>query len=154
MSPPIEVARHRIAYADCNPRRVMHYEACLRLFEIGRAELFRKLGHPFPEYIARGEYLAVFEAECNYHKPILFDDEVVIRAGVGEVARVWVRIDYEIADTTGELRASGFTSLAAVGEDGKVQRIPIEVREVLRAAPPGPPGRGTGSDNASRRRTG
>jgi acyl-CoA thioester hydrolase len=132
MPSPIEVARHRIAYADCNPRRVMHYEACFRLFEIGRAELFRKLGHPFPEYIERGEYLAVFEAECRYHKPILFDDEVVIRAGAGEVGRVWVRIDYEIADAAGELRASGFTSLAAVDERGKVQRIPIAARDALR----------------------
>jgi acyl-CoA thioester hydrolase len=133
MSSLSEVARRRIIFADCNARRVMHYEAYFRLFEIGRAELFRKLGHPFPKYIDRGEYLAVFDAECRYHKPVVYDDEVVIRAGAGEVGRVWVRIDYEIADTAGELRASGFTSLAAIDASGQVQRIPMEVRDVLKA---------------------
>lgn len=133
MSPLIEVARRRIVFADCNARRVMHYEAYFRLFEIGRAELFRKLGHPFPEYIERGEYLAVFETECRYHKPVVYDDEVVIRAGAAQVGRVWVRVVYEIANAAGELLASGFTSLAAVDTEGRVQRIPMEVREALRA---------------------
>jgi acyl-CoA thioester hydrolase len=110
----------------------MHYEAYFRLFEIGRAELFRRLGHSFADYIARGQYLAVFEAECRYHKPIIYDDDVVIRAGAAEVGRVWVRIDYELAKDGGELLANGYTSLAAVDEEGKIQRIPIEVREALR----------------------
>lgn len=127
------VARRRIVFADCNARRVMHYQAYFRLFEIGRAELFRSLGHPFTEYIARGQYLAVFDLECRYHKPIVYDDEVVICAGVGEVGRVWVRIEYELRRDGGELAASGYTSLAAVDEEGRIQRIPIEVREVLRA---------------------
>ena len=134
MSHLIEVARRRVVFADCNARNVMHYEAYFRLFEIGRAEFFRKLGHPFPEYIERGEYLAVFETECRYHKPVKYDDEVAIRAGAGDVGRVWVRVEYEIAGAAGELLASGFTSLAAVDGDGKIQRIPIEVREALRGA--------------------
>jgi len=132
MSHLIEVARRRIVFADCNARRVMHYEAYFRLFEIGRAEFFRKRGHSFAEYIERGEYLAVFEAECHYHRPVVYDDEVVIRAGAGEVGRVWVRIEYEIANASGELLANGFTSLAAVDESGRVQRIPKDVREVLK----------------------
>jgi len=132
MPPLIEVARRRIVFADCNARHVMHYEAYFRLFEIGRAELFRKLGHPFPKYIERGQYLAVFDTQCRYHKPIPYDEEVVIRAGAGEVGRVWVRIDYELTSHAGDVMASGFTSLAAVDEQGRIQRIPMEVRTALR----------------------
>jgi acyl-CoA thioester hydrolase len=132
MPPLIEVARRRIVFADCNARGVMHFESYFRLFEVGRAELFRRLGHPFPEYIERGEYLAVFEAECRYHRPVRYDDEVSIRAAAADVGRVWVRVAYELANEPGELVASGFTSLAAVDGDGKVQRIPIELREALR----------------------
>jgi acyl-CoA thioester hydrolase len=128
----IEVARRRIVFADCNARRVMHYHAYFRLFEIGRAELFRRLGHPFPRYIDRGEYLAVFEAECRYHRPVRYDDEVVIRAAVGEVRRVWMRIDYDLANADRQSLASGFTALAAVNQAGEVQRIPREIREALR----------------------
>jgi acyl-CoA thioester hydrolase len=135
MSVLVEVARRRVVFADCNARRVMHHSAYFRLFEIGRAELFRRLGHPFPEYIERGEYLAVFDAGCRYRRPVLYDDEVVVRAGATQVGRVWVRIDYELGREDTEVLATGFTSLAAVDLNGNVQRIPIPVREALRAGP-------------------
>lgn len=127
-----EVARCRIVFADCNARRVMHHGAYFRLFEIGRAELFRRLGHPFSHYVERGYYLAVFDAACRYHRPAAYDEEVVIRAGASEVGRVWLRVEYEVVSPAGELLASGFTSLAAVDESGQIRRIPDEVRQALK----------------------
>lgn len=81
----IDVARYRVIFADCDPMRIMYYGSYFRLFEIGRAELFRKLGHPFPRYIAQGLYLAVIETNCRYLKPARYDDHVTIRAGVTDV---------------------------------------------------------------------
>jgi acyl-CoA thioesterase FadM len=63
---------------------------------------------------------------------VVYDDEVIIRAGIGEVGRVWVRINYELANAGGRILASGFTSLAAVNEAGEIQRIPKDVREALK----------------------
>jgi acyl-CoA thioesterase FadM len=53
------VARYRVLFADCDPMRVMYYASYFRLFEIGRAELCRSLGHDFGSYVERGLYLAV-----------------------------------------------------------------------------------------------
>jgi len=125
----IEVAPYRVIFADCDPMRIMYYGSYFRLFEIGRAELFRKLGHPFPQYIAQGLYLAVIETNCRYVRAVRYDDEVVIRAGIGEVGRARLTILYEVAHADGSLAAEGFTEHAVLNEEGRPQRIPAEFRE-------------------------
>lgn len=129
-----DVARYRVIFGDCDPMRIMYYGSYFRLFEIGRAELFRRLGHPFAAYIARGLYLAVVETTCRYVKPVRYDDEIIIRAGVAEVGRARLRIDYEIAGVDGEVRAFGATTHAVVDDNGRPQRIPAEFRESAQAA--------------------
>jgi acyl-CoA thioester hydrolase len=124
----IEVARYRVIFADCDPMRIMYYAGYFRLFEIGRAELFRHLGHPFPEYIARGLYLGVIEATCRYRRPARYDDLLTIRAGVAEVGRARLEIAYEVLRGD-ELLVSGSTVHAVIDEDGRPQRIPAEFRE-------------------------
>lgn len=125
----IEVARYRVIFGDCDPMRIMYYGTYFRLFEIGRAEFFRLLGHPFPDYIARGLYLAVIEAHCRYVKPVRYDDELVIRTGVSDVDRARVTISYEVVGPDGSILASGWTMHAVLNEQGRPQRIPPEFRE-------------------------
>ncbi|HVO24338.1 MAG TPA: thioesterase family protein [Candidatus Margulisiibacteriota bacterium] len=128
----IEVARYRVIFADCDPMRIMYYGSYFRLFEIGRAELFRKLGHPFPEYIARGLYLGVIETHCRYVKPARYDDDLIIRAGVTEVGRARLAIGYEVTGLDGDLRANGSTLHAVLNDAGRPQRIPPEFRDAVR----------------------
>jgi acyl-CoA thioester hydrolase len=126
-----EVARYRVLFADCDPMRIMYYGSYLRLFEIGRAELFRSLGHPFPRYIQEGLYLAVIEVHCRYLRPARYDDWLSIRAGLREVGRARLTIDYEVA-RVGEpdLLATGYTAQAILNEEGRPVRIPEELRRL------------------------
>lgn len=127
----LEVAHYRVIFADCDPMRIMYYGSYFRLFEIGRAELFRSLGHPFPEYIARGLYLGVIETHCRYLKPARYDDDLIIRAGVTDIGRARIEISYEITALDGEIRASGATLHAVLNDTGRPQRIPPEFREAV-----------------------
>jgi acyl-CoA thioester hydrolase len=127
----LEVARYRVIFADCDPMRIMYYGSYFRLFEIGRAELFRALGHPFPEYIARGLYLGVIETHCRYLRPARYDDQLIIRAGVTDVGRARIEISYEIAALEGETHATGTTLHAVLNDTGRPQRIPPEFREAV-----------------------
>ena len=81
----VEVARYRVIFADCDPMRIMYYGNYFRLFEIGRAELFRALGPSVSRVHRAGPYLGVIETHCRYLKPARYDDDLVIRAGVTEV---------------------------------------------------------------------
>lgn len=123
-----EVAIYRVVFADCDPMRIVYYGNYYRFFEIGRAELFRQLGHPFPKYIEQGLYLGVIESSCRYLKPARYDDELRIRAAIGEVGRARLRIDYEVTALDGTVLATGSTTHAVLDERGKPVRIPEDFK--------------------------
>jgi acyl-CoA thioester hydrolase len=120
----IEVAHYRVIFADCDLMRIMYNGSYFRLFEIGWTELFRKLGQPLPDYIARGLYLAVIDARCRYVKPARYDDLLSIRAALRDVGPAKFTIDYEIVGPAGDLLARATTVHAVVNEAGRPQRVP------------------------------
>lgn len=124
----IDVARYRVIFGDCDPMRIMYYGNYFRLFEIGRVELFRRFGHVFATYMARGQYLAVIESHCRYLKPARYDDEVIIRAGLCEVGRARLKIHYAVVNTAGEVLAEGHTEHAIVDDHGRPRRVPEDLR--------------------------
>lgn len=127
-----KVAEYRVVFADCDPMRIVYYGNYFRLFEIGRAELFRRMGHAFPEYIARGLYLAVVATSCRYHRPARYDDVVSIHAGIASVGRARLQIAYELYAADGALLVSGDTEHAILDDAGRPQRIPQEIRDAAR----------------------
>ena len=130
--PLTPVARYRVLFADCDPMRIMYYASYFRLFEIGRAELFRGLGHCFADYVARGLYLAVVSASCRYRRPARYDDELEIRCGVRVVGRARLTMVYQIVRGD-EVVVDGETEHALVDDDGRPQRLPVDFRDLLAA---------------------
>ncbi|MBI3769270.1 MAG: acyl-CoA thioesterase [Deltaproteobacteria bacterium] len=130
----LDVARYRVLFADCDPMRIMYYGSYFRLLEIGRAELFRRLGHPFRDYVARGRYLGVIETTCRYRRPARYDDELVIRSAITHFGRARVEIAYEVVDTGGALVVEATTTHAVVDDDGRPQRITAEFKAALMTA--------------------
>jgi acyl-CoA thioester hydrolase len=124
------VARYRVLFADCDPMRIVYYATYFRLFEIGRAELFRGLGHPFKRYVDRGLYLAVIAAECRYRRPARYDDQLDLLAAVAAVGRARLSIVYGV-ERDGERLADGRTDHALVDDAGRPQRIPPAVRSLF-----------------------
>ncbi len=129
----IEVARYRVIFGDCDPMKIVYYGNYFRLFEIGRAELFRRMGHPFAIYIARGLYLGVIETTCRYRRPSRYDDDLAISAAVTDLRGARITISYEIRGPDADLRVEGSTTHAVIGDDGRPQRIPKEFREAAQA---------------------
>ena len=124
----LDVARYRVLFADCDPMRIMYYGSYFRVLEIGRAELFRLLGHPFADYVARGRYLGVIETTCRYRRPARYDDELIVRAAVAEFGRARVEIAYQLALDDGTVVAEATTTHAVVDDDGRPQRITAEFK--------------------------
>lgn len=130
----LDVARYRVLFADCDPMRIVYYGSYFRMLEIGRAELFRLLGHPFRDYVARGRYLGVIETTCRYRRPARYDDELTIRAAIADFGRARVTITYEIVGADGAIVAEASTTHAVVDDEGRPQRITAEFKTTLLAA--------------------
>jgi len=62
-------------------------------------------------------------------KPVDYDEVVAIRVRVEEAGRAAVTLAYEARrESDGEVCATGSTKLACVGRDGRLQRLPPELR--------------------------
>jgi len=124
------VARYRVLFADCDPMRIMYYGNYFRVFEVGRAELFRGLGHAYADYVAKGLYLAVIETTCRYRRPAYYDDQLDVLAGATASTGATLRIDYAV-ERDGTVLAEGHTLHAVLDERGKPRRIPAAVRALV-----------------------
>jgi acyl-CoA thioester hydrolase len=114
---------------------IAHHANYIVWFEIGRTDLCRAAGFPYTEIEARGYLLVVTEIGCRYRTPFRYDDEVVIRTSVGEVASRQMKFVYELYDGSGaRLHATGFSTHFWVDRE---TRKPVRAdAEVMRAFGP------------------
>ncbi len=127
------VTEYRVIYADCDPFDVMYYANYLTLFERGRTELFRSLGLAYRDISDRGIYTPVTEAHCNYIKSVRYDDLLLIETFIGALKKASIRIEHEIyRKEPRTLLARGYTVLAFVNRDVKIQPVPPDVVEKVR----------------------
>jgi len=76
--------------------------------------------------------LPVVEAHVSYHRPARYDDELVISAAVTPRGAASVRFEYEIHRGAGaEKLASGHTVHACITREGRVVRLPAELRAAV-----------------------
>jgi acyl-CoA thioester hydrolase len=126
----------RVLYADTDQMGVAYHATYLRWFEAGRAHYMRARGCSYSRVEREGIQLPVVEAGLTYLRPARYDDVLAVRAWLGDLGRVGLRFDY-VVEHDGEELVRGFTRHAAVGPEGRIARLPDEVRAALIASEPG-----------------
>jgi acyl-CoA thioester hydrolase len=129
---PSSVSTVRVRYAETDKMGVVYYANYLVWFEVARAELLRSLGWSYREMETEGVALPVIEAQCAYHKPAKYDDELDVKAEGQMLSPVRMQFTYEVVrrgDTA--LTASGKTVHAAVDVNGRPCRLPERIRTVF-----------------------
>jgi acyl-CoA thioester hydrolase len=121
-----------VRYAETDQAGIAHHSSYLPWFEEGRVELLRRLGKPYQELEAEGIHFPVREAFCRYWAPALFDDVLIVETSIEEVGGASVRFGYRITRQADDsLIAEGLTRHACVDDNGKVKRLPLEIRNLL-----------------------
>jgi acyl-CoA thioester hydrolase len=119
----------RVRYPEVDGMGYLHHSRYLQYFEMGRIELLRKLGHNYAELEARGVMFVVIKVEVRYKAPARYDDELTLLTKL--VKSTHVRLDHEYVLTRGStVLAEGSTSIACVGRDGQLQKIPDDLMTV------------------------
>jgi acyl-CoA thioester hydrolase len=126
----------RVRYADTDQMGIVNNGRYLEYFEVGRTELFRSMGLSYSAFEHMGYGLPLIEAHCEFLRPALYDDILLIASRIGEFGGARLRIDYTI-------HRSGDPSLLARGHtihaftcipSGKPVRPPVSFLETLRRA--------------------
>lgn len=122
----------RVLYGDTDAMGVAYYGNYMRWFEAGRNEWFRSCGTNYRELEARGVFLPVIEAHCNYRKPAFYDDVLTVQTAFRFSGPARLRFDYVILRGEEPL-AEGHTVHVCVDGDRKVLKPPDFLRDILQS---------------------
>ena len=126
-------AEQRVLYGDTDSMGVAYYANYLRWFEIGRTELFRRVGSTYRSLEEQGCYLPVYEAYCRYHNPARYDDIIRIETSFSFAGKARLRFDYMLLHKdNGAVLAEGYTVHVCTDKDGKVLKPPVELKQLLK----------------------
>jgi acyl-CoA thioester hydrolase len=131
LAPLLEPIVHRVRVRYCETDRmgVAHHGSYVAWFEEARTEWMRARGASYRAMEDAGDLLLVVHLDVRYRSSVTYDDELAIEVGLIETRNASVTIGYvarSVADA--RLVATGRTTLACVGRDGKLRRLPDALR--------------------------
>jgi len=125
------VNKIRVRYQETDRMGIVYHSNYFIWFEIGRTELFRKLGVSYRDIESGGRFLAVTEARCDYKAPATYDDELEITTLLSEVKRSVIGFEYEIRKDGGII-TTGSTKHAFLDAKGRPVKIPEALTDALK----------------------
>jgi len=117
----------RVRYHETDGQGRLHHANFINLFETGRVELLRAMGHSYKELEDQGLRLVVAEIGCRYFLPAAYDDEIRLRTTTVRAKGARIEHKYEVFRGD-ELLAEGRTVVGCVDATGKAQRLPEFLR--------------------------
>jgi acyl-CoA thioester hydrolase len=121
--------RFRVRYHETDSMGIVHHAVYITWFEEGRSAFTRCIGFPYSRMEAEGIALAVAEVTARYHCPARYDDEVVVLACLDSYGSRGMAFRYEIRRASdGVLLVSGKSTHVSIGLDGRVRRLPEELK--------------------------
>jgi acyl-CoA thioester hydrolase len=112
-------------YAETDKGGVVHHSVYPVWFEMGRTELLRANGIAYRDLEAAGVFFVVAELYIKYRRPAEYDDKLQLETTYTSVSPAKVEHSYRLTRCQdGLLIAEGWSILACVDSQGKIQRVP------------------------------
>lgn len=86
----------RVRYQETDKMGVVHHANYIKWFEVGRTEWLRRQGYTYRSVEEKGFLLPVLEVTCQYKKPALYDDALVIKTEVSHYTGTRLSFTYRV----------------------------------------------------------
>ncbi|MBI3831197.1 MAG: acyl-CoA thioesterase [Planctomycetes bacterium] len=133
----------RVEFSETDMAGIMHFSNFFRFMETAEHAFFRSLGYSIhtTQLAAQVGWPRV-HAECDYKKPLRFEDEVEVQLLVREIKERTIHYAFvfrKLGPHSPEETARGALVVACVSKDadGKMKAVPIprEIADKIEAAP-------------------
>src|SRR5574341_1885344 len=122
----------RVRYAETDQMGVAYPTHYLVWCEVARTDHMRRRGVTYRELEEQGLRLAVVEASVRYRQPARYDDLLLVRCWVRDVASRRVEFGYAVErPAEGALLATARTALIALDASHRMSRLPTAVQDRL-----------------------
>lgn len=112
----------RVQFYETDAQGIVHHSNYFRYFEEARGELLRSLGFPYSELRKEGIDVVLLSADCEFIKPLHYDEEFEVRLYLSHIDRFFFSFRYELYSGA-ILKAKGKTKHAVLS-NGKLASIP------------------------------
>jgi acyl-CoA thioester hydrolase len=123
-----------VRYAETDQMGRAHHGVYVVWCELGRTSMMRERGVSYADLERRGVYLPVTRLDVRYRSAARYEDPVRIDTRVQQVRSRMIRFDYELFGPGELLLARASTELACIDAEGRMRRLPEDVRAALTAA--------------------
>ena len=121
-----------VRYAETDKLGIVYYANYLVWFEAARSDFLRNIGLPYSKIEKMGIFLPVVEAYCKYKAPAYYEDEIIIETSLVFIKNASMKIGYKvIREKDKKLLAEGYTIHSAINNNGKIIRIPLNIKSIL-----------------------
>jgi len=120
----------RVAFRDLDAYAHVNHSVYVTWFEIGRTEALRDNGILLAGPHSSGYQFVVSEIEIRYRKPALADEIVHVESAIVELRGASSRWRQRVLRGD-EVLAEGQVRIGLVGPDGRVARMPDDMRSQL-----------------------
>lgn len=122
----------RIRFYEVDLQGVVHHAQMVRYMEIGRVEYWRQLGIGYQDFLNSGLQYVVARVECDYIKPMYFDNMLTMMVRVAKFSRTSITYEYMILDDNDEPAVLGMTVLVCLKAGGtRPHPLPKEYLEKI-----------------------
>jgi YbgC/YbaW family acyl-CoA thioester hydrolase len=138
-SDDVAVAKHfvehrTILFGECDPAGILYTpRICEYIVEGALRFLSDSLGEPFERYMfARDLTLPARNLSVDFFKPLTWDDEIEVRAGLSEIRTHAYTVLVAAFDKSGDVAFSGKVTQVCVNRETKaIAEMPEEFRDAL-----------------------
>ena len=100
-----------VRYAETDQMGIVHHSNYPVWFEMGRTDLFKKIGFQYSKIEGKGILLPLTDMCCRFEKPAKYEDTIVIQTYISMLTHVRVGFYYEVYNRdTRTLLAAGETN--------------------------------------------
>lgn len=123
-----DITKYRVVYADTDQMGVVYHGNYARFFEIGRTELFRKIGLAYKEVEEKGIIMPVVAMDIKYYTPARYDDILTIKTRIEKMPTSRIVLLHDIYNRSKQLLVKGSVALCFVDRE---KRKPIKAPQLL-----------------------
>ena len=120
----------KIYYEDTDAGGVVYYANYLKYFERARTEFLAARGIDIGRYHHEGYFFVVVHVDVSYRRPATLGDMLEITTELEGISSSTIAMRHRVLKQ-GEVLVESSVKLACINREGRPQRIPEEVRNVL-----------------------
>lgn len=124
----------QLRYADSDQMGVIYHANYFSFFEQGRTKYLKDLGFDYHKVEEEGIIFPIREVSAKYIKAITYGESIHVITKVHKLTKVKTTYFHEIFSDSGDLKASGYTTVVCVDKESfKVIKMDERLPEIYKA---------------------